>query len=75
MLKIRLQKIKRSLVAKDTSINKANGLPRIWQVLRVARIEHAEVITPVCPVEIPDVPISELRKWSFDNGTQNMLYH
>lgn len=61
---------KRSLVAKDTSINKANGLPRIWQVLRVARIEHAEVITPVCPVEIPDVPISELRKWSFDNGTQ-----
>lgn len=61
---------KHSLVAKDTSINKANGLPRIWQVLRVARIEHAEVITPVCPVEIPDVPISELRKWSFDNGTQ-----
>lgn len=61
---------KRSLVAKDTSINKANGLPRIWQVLRVARIEHAEIITPVCPVEIPDVPISELRKWSFDNGTQ-----
>lgn len=61
---------KRSLVAKDTSINKANGLPRIWQVLRVARIEHAEVITPVCPVEIPDVPISELRKCSFDNGTQ-----
>ncbi|PKY96741.1 YafY family protein [Gardnerella vaginalis] len=61
---------KRSLVAKDTSINKANGLPRIWQVLRVARIEHAEVITPVCPVEILDVPISELRKWSFDNGTQ-----
>lgn len=61
---------KRGLVAKDTSINKANGLPRIWQVLRVARIEHAEVITPVCPVEIPDVPISELRKWSFDNGTQ-----
>lgn len=61
---------KRSLVAKDTSINKANGLPRIWQVLRVARIEHAEVITPVCPVEIPDVPISEFRKWSFDNGTQ-----
>ncbi|MDK7063140.1 helix-turn-helix transcriptional regulator [Gardnerella vaginalis] len=61
---------KRSLVAKDTSINKANGLPRIWQVLRVARIEHAEVITPVCPVEIPDVPIIELRKWSFDNGTQ-----
>ncbi|EPI50010.1 helix-turn-helix transcriptional regulator [Gardnerella pickettii] len=61
---------KRTFVAKDTSINKANGLPRIWQVLRVARIERAEVIKPICPVEIPDVPVSELRKWSFDNGTQ-----
>ena len=61
---------KRSFVAKDTSINKANGLPRIWQVLRVARIERAEVVKPICPVEIPDVPVSELRKWSFDNGTQ-----
>ena len=61
---------KRNLVAKDTTINKANGLPRIWQVLRVARIEHAEVVQPISPVEIPDVPVSELRKWSFDNGTE-----
>lgn len=61
---------KRDLVVKDTSINKANGLPRIWQVLRVARIEKAEVVAPICPVEIPDVPVSELRKWSFDNGTE-----
>ncbi|EIK78811.1 helix-turn-helix transcriptional regulator [Gardnerella leopoldii] len=61
---------KREFVAKDTTINKANGLPRIWQVLRVARIERAEVVEPVSQVEIPDVPVSELRKWSFDNGTE-----
>lgn len=58
-----------ALVAKDTTINKANGKPRIWQVLRLARIEHAELVTPVRAIEIPDVPVSELRKWSFDNAT------
>ncbi len=61
---------KREFVAKDTTINKANGLPRIWQVLRVARIERAEVVEPTSQLEIPDVPVSELRKWSFDNGTE-----
>ncbi|MFU0562287.1 helix-turn-helix transcriptional regulator [Gardnerella swidsinskii] len=61
---------KREFVAKDTTINKANGLPRIWQVLRAARIERAEVVEPVSQVKIPDVPVSELRKWSFDNGTE-----
>ncbi len=61
---------KRDLVAKDVTINKANGLPRIWQVLRVARIERAEVVEPTSQLEIPDVPVSELRKWSFDNGTE-----
>ena len=40
-----------------------------WQVLRLSRIEHADTIKPAHQVEIPDVPISELRKWSFDNGT------
>lgn len=63
----------RSLVVKDTTINKATGLPRIWQVLRVARIEHAQIVTPIEPVNIPDVPVSELRKWSFDNGTETMF--
>jgi predicted DNA-binding transcriptional regulator YafY len=57
------------LVAKDSTINKANGLPRVWQTLRIARIEHASIVDPVSSVQIPDVPISELRKWSFDNGT------
>lgn len=56
-------------VKKDTTINKATGKPRIWQVLRISRIEHAELVKPTEKVDIPDVPASELRKWSFDNGT------
>ena len=60
---------RRKFVSRDQLINKANGKPRTWQVLRLARIEHAEVIVPVKRVDIPDMPVSELRKWSFDNGT------
>ncbi|RSX56217.1 helix-turn-helix transcriptional regulator [Bifidobacterium samirii] len=60
---------KAHLVHKDTRPNKANGQPRIWQVLRLARIEKAELVEPVGKVDIPDVPVNELRKWSFDNGT------
>ncbi|OZG64172.1 WYL domain-containing protein [Bifidobacterium hapali] len=62
-------KDKQHLVQKDTRINKANGKPRIWQVLRLARIEKTELVKPLQPVVIPDVPVNELRKWSFDNGT------
>ena len=58
---------RRKFVSRDQLINKANGKPRTWQVLRLARIEHAEVIAPVKRVDIPDMPVSELRKWSFDN--------
>ena len=39
------------------------------------RIEHAEVIAPVKRVDIPDMPVSELRKWSFDNGTPVGVHH
>lgn len=60
---------KQSLVKKDMTINKATGEPRIWQTLRLSRIEHAELVEPVRKVDIPDVPVSELRKWNFDNGT------
>lgn len=56
-------------VKKDMTINKATGEPRIWQTLRLARIEHAELVKPTQKVDIPDVPVSELRKWNFDNGT------
>ncbi|MCI1984122.1 MAG: WYL domain-containing protein [Bifidobacteriaceae bacterium] len=41
-----------------------------WSVLRIARIGKAEIITPKEPVHIPDVPVDELRQWSFDNGTE-----
>ena len=60
-------------VQKDVTINKANGLPRVWQVLRLARIEKAELVKPIKKLDIPDVPVSELRKWSFDNGTQTVF--
>ncbi|MBT1178791.1 helix-turn-helix transcriptional regulator [Bifidobacterium vespertilionis] len=40
-----------------------------WQVLRLSRVEHADIVEPDKPVQIPDVPVGELRKWSFDNGT------
>lgn len=60
---------KKLLVAKDETINKATGKPRIWQILRIARIEHAEIVDPVAQLNVPDVPVSDLRKWSVDNGT------
>lgn len=62
-------KDKLKYVKKDMTINKATGEPRIWQTLRLARIEHAELVKPTQKVDIPDVPVSELRKWNFDNGT------
>ncbi|MDD6373063.1 MAG: WYL domain-containing protein [Bifidobacteriaceae bacterium] len=40
-----------------------------WQTLRLARIGHIEVVQPTHPIEIPDVPLSELREWNLDNGT------
>lgn len=58
-----------SIVDKSGAVNKANGKPRTWQVLRLARIEKAELVEPTQPLDIPDMPLSELRKWSFDNGT------
>lgn len=49
------------------------GEHRQWQVLRLARIEHAQIMrieqTPV----IPDVPVSTLREWNFDNGTAAVI--
>ncbi|OZG53238.1 WYL domain-containing protein [Pseudoscardovia radai] len=40
-----------------------------WQTLRLARIGHLKVVAPVHPMDIPDVPLSELREWNVDNGT------
>ena len=60
---------KQDIVLKNAAINKANGKPRTWQVLHIARIEQAKIVEPTCKLDIPDMPLSELRKWSFDNGT------
>lgn len=59
----------KEFVEKDVTINKSTGKPRIWQILRLARIEDAHIVKPVKSLEIPQIPLSELRKWSFDNGT------
>ena len=40
-----------------------------WQVLRLSRVEHADIVKPEQPMDVPDVPVGELRKWSFDDGT------
>ncbi|PST46025.1 WYL domain-containing protein [Bifidobacterium callitrichos] len=60
---------KQDIILKNPAINKANGKPRTWQVLRIARIEQAKLVEPTTRLDIPDMPLSELRKWSFDNGT------
>ncbi|MBW3079895.1 WYL domain-containing protein [Bifidobacterium sp. 79T10] len=64
---------KQDVVLKNPAINKANGKPRTWQVLRIARIEQAKLVEPTTSLDIPDMPLSELRKWSFDNGTAAMF--
>ena len=62
-------KDKQELVLTHPATNKANGKLRTWQVLHIARIEQAKIIEPTAKLDIPDMPVSELRKWSFDNGT------
>ena len=63
-------KDKKAYVSKDKTIDKANGKPRIWQVLRLARIEKARNwSSPPSRSTSLNMPVSELRKWSFDNGT------
>ncbi len=44
-----------------------------WQTLRLARISHVESVEPSHTIEVPDVPLSELRRWSFENGTQTVF--
>lgn len=40
-----------------------------WQTLRLARIGRVESVEPSHKIEIPDVPLAELREWNFENGT------
>ncbi|BDR54645.1 WYL domain-containing protein [Bombiscardovia apis] len=55
--------------AKAQHLKKGTGRDRQWQVLRLSRIEHGDIVSPSTKLDIPDVPVSELRKWSFDYGT------
>lgn len=41
-----------------------------WSTLRIARIGKAELVPTDEKLSIPDVPVDELRQWSFDNGTE-----
>ncbi|BDR53020.1 WYL domain-containing protein [Bombiscardovia nodaiensis] len=54
---------------KARHLKQGTGRNRQWQVLRISRIEQGELVKPQHKLDIPDVPVSELRKWSFDNGT------
>ncbi|KFI67896.1 helix-turn-helix transcriptional regulator [Bifidobacterium magnum] len=59
----------RDLVSVDQTINRSTGKPRLWQILRLSRIERANIVDPLSEPQIEDVSVSELRKWSIDNGT------
>ncbi|MFT9282485.1 helix-turn-helix transcriptional regulator [Bifidobacterium fermentum] len=61
--------LKEIITKQSEQLTHMKGEHRQWQVLRLARIEHAQLIEIPQPLEIPDVPISRLREWSFDNGT------
>ena len=60
---------KQDIVLKNPAASRTNGKSRIWQVLRIARIEQARLVEPTGEPDVPDKPLSELRKWNFDNGT------
>lgn len=62
-------KDKQDLVLEHPAASNTKGKLRTWQVLHIARIEQAKIIEPTAKLDIPDMPVSELRKWSFDNGT------
>ncbi len=62
-------KDKQDLVLEHPAASDSKGKLRTWQVLHIARIEQAKIVEPTAKLDIPDMPVSELRKWSFDNGT------
>ncbi|WP_018143666.1 helix-turn-helix transcriptional regulator [Alloscardovia criceti] len=44
-----------------------------WQTLRLARIGRVESVEPNHEINIPDVPLTELREWNFENGTPTVF--
>ncbi|MFT8704004.1 helix-turn-helix transcriptional regulator [Bifidobacterium aquikefiricola] len=64
----------RAIITKQSEqLTHMKGEHRQWQVLRLARIEHAQLVKTERAPEIPDVPIGTLREWSFDNGTAAVI--
>lgn len=58
---------------KETQVparKRRNSQSQNWQTLRLSRIGTVEAVEPSHHVEIPEVPLSELREWNFENGTQ-----
>ena len=58
---------------KETQVSarkRRNSQSQNWQTLRLSRIGTVEAVEPSHHVEIPEVPLSELREWNFENGTQ-----
>ena len=58
---------------KETQVSarkRRNSQSQNWQILRLSRIGTVEAVEPRHHVEIPEVPLSELREWNFENGTQ-----
>ena len=51
---------KAKYVKKDTTINKATGKPRIWQVLRIPALKRPNWLNLPRKSNIPDVPASEI---------------
>ena len=43
---------------------------RDWQTLRLSRIEKARPVQPSYEIDMPNVPLSELRQWNADNATK-----
>lgn len=41
-----------------------------WQTLRLSRIGNVQAVEPSHHIAIPEVPLSELREWNFENGTE-----
>ncbi|WP_415447706.1 WYL domain-containing protein [Bifidobacterium aquikefiri] len=64
---------KEIITKQSEQLTHMKGEHRQWQVLRLARIEHAQLVETENVPEIPDVPISTLREWSFDNGTAAVI--
>ena len=47
-----------------------NSKSQNWQTLRLSRIGKVETVEPSHHIDVPEVPLSDLREWNFENGTE-----